>query len=95
MVRKKQGVDWGNVPSKKRSAFSLSNKEVLAIAKLALLLEEKMGRAQDIEWAIDADATPPDNIVLLQTRPAHLTIKKPESATDRMIDMIVQKFYRP
>jgi pyruvate,water dikinase len=95
VVKKKRGVEWSDVPSKKQSALSLSNDEVLAIAKLALLLEERMGRAQDIEWAIDADATPPDNIFLLQTRPAQLTVKKPESVTDRMIDLIVQKFYRP
>ena len=95
VVKKKRGVEWGEVPAKQQSALSLTNKEVLAIAKLALLLEERMGRAQDVEWAIDADATPPDNIILLQTRPARLTVKKPESVTDRMIDLIVQKFYRP
>jgi pyruvate,water dikinase len=95
VVAKKRGVEWDNVPAKKQSALSLSNKEVLAIARLALLLEERLGRAQDMEWAIDADSTPPDNIFLLQTRPAKLTVKKPESVTDRMIDLIVQKFYRP
>jgi pyruvate,water dikinase len=79
---------------KQQSAPSLSQDEVIAIAKLALLLEERLGRAQDMEWAIDAEATPPDNIVLLQTRPARLTVRKPESVTDRMIDLIVQKFYR-
>ena len=95
VVKKKLGVEWGDVPAKQQSALSLSDKEVLAIAKLALLLEEKMGGAQDVEWAIDADATPPDNLILLQTRPARLTVRKPESVTDRMIDLIVQKFYRP
>jgi len=95
VVSGKRGVEWDDVPAKQRSALSLNNDEVLAIAKLALLLEEHMGKAQDTEWAIDADATPPDNIVLLQTRPAKLTVRKPESVTDRMIDLIVQKFYRP
>ncbi len=95
VVKKKRGVERQEVPTRQQSAPSLSKKEVLAIAKLALLLEEKMGGAQDVEWAIDADATPPDNIVLLQTRPARLTVRKPESVTDRMIDLIVQKFYRP
>jgi pyruvate,water dikinase len=95
VVNKKRGVEWGNVSLKKRSALSLSNDEVSAIARLALFLEERLGSAQDTEWAIDADAIPPDNIVLLQTRPARLTVKKPESVTDRMIDLIVQKFYRP
>lgn len=95
VVNKKRGVEWDDVPPKQQSALSLSNDEVSAIAKLALMLEERLGRAQDIEWAIDADSTPPNNIFLLQTRPAKLTVKKPESVTDRMIDLIVQKFYRP
>jgi pyruvate,water dikinase len=95
VVSGKRGVGRGEVPARQQSAPSLSEDEVLAIAKLALSLEKRMGRAQDVEWAIDADATPPHNIFLLQTRPAQLTVKKPESVTDRMIDLIVQKFYRP
>jgi pyruvate,water dikinase len=95
VVQKKRGVGRDEVPARQQSAPSLSNEEVLAIAKLALLLEERMGGAQDVEWAIDADATPPDNIALLQTRPARLTVKKPESVANRIADQIVQKFYRP
>jgi pyruvate,water dikinase len=95
VVSGKRGVGRDEVPTRQQSASSLSDDEVAAIAKLALLLEDRMGRAQDMEWAIDADATPPNNIFLLQTRPAQLTVKKPESVTDRMIDLIVQKFYRP
>jgi pyruvate,water dikinase len=95
VVKKKRGVGRDEVPARQQSELSLSNEEVLAIAKLALLLEEKMGGAQDVEWAIDADATPPNNIFLLQTRPARLTVRKPESVTDRIADQIVQKFYRP
>jgi pyruvate,water dikinase len=95
VVNKKQGVGRDEVPAKKQSAPSLSDEEIVAIARLALLLEERLGRAQDMEWAIDADSSPPNNIFLLQTRPAKLTLKKPESVTDRMIDLIVQKFYRP
>jgi pyruvate,water dikinase len=94
VVSQKRGVGRDDVPLKQQSAPSLSQDEVIAIAKLALLLEERLGSAQDMEWAIDAEATPPDNIVLLQTRPARLTVRKPESVTDRMIDLIVQKFYR-
>jgi pyruvate,water dikinase len=95
VVKKKRGVERVDVPAEKQSVLSLSNDEVLAIARLALLLEERMGQAQDIEWAIDADSTPPHNIVLLQTRPARLTVKKPTSVADRIADLIVQKFYRP
>ncbi|MBA7633843.1 Phosphoenolpyruvate synthase [subsurface metagenome] len=95
VVSKKRGVGRDDVPARKQSVPSLSNDEIVAIAKLALLLEERLGRAQDLEWAIDADSSPPDNIFLLQTRPAKVTVKKPESVTDRMIDLIVKEFYRP
>jgi pyruvate,water dikinase len=95
VVNRERGVEWGDVPASKQSVPSLSKDEVLAIARLALLLEEHMGVAQDTEWAIDADSTPPHNIFLLQTRPARLTVRKPESVTDRMLDLLVQKFYRP
>ncbi|MGD9394016.1 MAG: PEP/pyruvate-binding domain-containing protein [Dehalococcoidia bacterium] len=94
VVKRKRGVGRDDVPARQQSAPSLDNNEVLAIAKLALFLEEKMGGAQDVEWAIDADATPPDNIVLLQTRPAKLTVKKAESTADRIADLMVQKFSR-
>jgi pyruvate,water dikinase len=95
VVKGERGVEWDDVPASKQSVPSLSKDEVLAIARLALFLEEHMGAAQDTEWAIDADSTPPHNIFLLQTRPARLTARKPESVTDRMLDLIVQKFYRP
>jgi pyruvate,water dikinase len=95
VVNKKQGVGRSEVPARQQLAPSLSDDEIIAVAKLALLLEERLGRAQDMEWAIDADSPPPNNLFLLQTRPAKLTLRKPEPVTDRMIDLIVQKFYRP
>ncbi|MGD9115571.1 MAG: PEP/pyruvate-binding domain-containing protein [Dehalococcoidia bacterium] len=95
VVSEKQGVGHDDVPAKKRSASSLSQKEIAAIAKIALHLEEHFDRPQDTEWAIDSDSPTPHHLLLLQTRPAKLTVRKPESVTDRMIDLIVQKFYRP
>jgi pyruvate,water dikinase len=95
VINKKRGVGWKEVPLKKQSAPCLSNYEVVAIAKLAMSLEKHLGKPQDVEWAIDADFPPPNNIFLLQTRPAKVTAKKVESATDRMIDLITKRFYRP
>jgi pyruvate,water dikinase len=95
VVTKKKGVDWYDVPLEKQSIPCLSNDEILAVAKLAILLEERLGEPQDIEWAIDSDFTPPNNIFLLQTRPAKVAASKPESVTDRMIDLIAKRFYRP
>jgi pyruvate,water dikinase len=95
VVSQKRGVRRDKVPAKQQSVPSLSDEEIVAIAKIALQLEEHFGQPQDTEWAIDTDAATPHHILLLQTRPAKLTVKKPESVTDRMIDLIVQKFYSP
>ena len=48
---------------------SLAPEEVKALAKLALKVEESFGKPVDIEWAIDADSKPPNNIFLVQARP--------------------------
>jgi pyruvate,water dikinase len=95
VITKKRGADWDDVPLEKQSIPCLSNGEIVAVAKLAIVLEERLGEPQDIEWAIDSDFTPPNNIFLLQTRPARVAANKPESVTDRMIDLIAKRFYRP
>jgi len=95
VINKERGVDWGDVPLGKQSIPCLSNDEIVAVAKLAILLEARLGKPQDMEWAIDADLPPPNNVFLLQTRPAKVAAKKPKSVTDRMIDLIAKRFYRP
>jgi pyruvate,water dikinase len=47
---------------------SLSHEELMAVAKMAKQAERFYGRPQDVEWAIDADLPPPDNVVVLQSR---------------------------
>ena len=95
VINRERGVDWDEVPLKKQSASCLSNDEIVAIAKLAMSLEERLGKPQDVEWAIDSESSLPNNIFILQTRPAEVAAKKVESVTDRMIDLITKRFYRP
>ena len=95
LITKTREVYWDDVPLEKQSMPCISNDEIVAIAKLALLLEERLGEPQDIEWAIDPAYTPPNNVFLLQTRPVKVAAKKPESVTDRMIDLIAKRFYSP
>ncbi len=95
VINKKRGVGWKAVPKKKQSVPCLSDNEVVAVAKMALLLEKHLGKPQDIEWAIDADLPPPKNIFLLQTRPVKVAAKKPGEVTDRIIDLIAKRLYRP
>jgi pyruvate, water dikinase len=53
----------------RQSEPSLSDAEVIAVARLARKAERFYRTPQDIEWAIDADLPAPDNIMLLQSRP--------------------------
>ena len=95
VITRKRGAYWDDVPLEKQSIPCLSNNEIVAVAKLAILLEERLGEPQDMEWAIDPESTTPNNVFLLQTRPAKVAAKKPESVTDRMIDLIAKRFYSP
>ncbi len=51
----------------------LSDEEVSELAKTGKQIEEYFGLPQDIEWALERN-TPPNNIVLLQTRPEKFRI---------------------
>ena len=95
VVTQKRGVGWEDVPLQKQSIPCLSNDEIVAVARLALLLEERLGMPQDVEWVIDPGLPPPNNIFILQTRPAEVAAKKAESVTERMIDLIAKRFYKP
>src|SRR5688572_16701086 len=54
-----------DVPEKDRHAFSLTDAEVLELARYAVAIERHYGRPMDIEWGKDADG----RIYVLQARP--------------------------
>jgi pyruvate,water dikinase len=69
-------VDWANgcvvrreVEPERQLQPSLTEAEVVAVAKMAKRAEKFYGRPQDVEWAVDADLPAPDNVVVLQSRP--------------------------
>jgi pyruvate,water dikinase len=57
------------VEEERRTAPSLSDDEVRAVAALARRAERHYGHPQDVEWAIDPALPADDNVVLLQSRP--------------------------
>jgi pyruvate,water dikinase len=57
------------VDAERRTAPSLSEDEVRAVAALARRAERHYGRPQDVEWAIDPHLPEGENVVLLQSRP--------------------------
>ncbi len=52
--------------------LSLSDEQIIKLAKIATQIEQHYGRPQDIEWAIDEE----NNIYILQTRPLRVKEKK-------------------
>jgi pyruvate,water dikinase len=58
------------------SAPSLTDTEILAVARLARAAEKHYGCPQDVEWAVDAELPGGENVVLLQARPETVWSKK-------------------
>ncbi len=57
-------------------APALSDEEVKELARMGLRVEEYFGQHMDIEWAIDMEIDPPNNIFLVQARPETVWSKR-------------------
>ncbi|MCD6235400.1 MAG: phosphoenolpyruvate synthase, partial [Thaumarchaeota archaeon] len=57
------------VPKEKQEVPSLSDEEVIELAKIAKRIEEHYGTPQDIEFAVDSDLPFPKNLFIVQSRP--------------------------
>jgi len=86
------GTREEDLPSEKAAAFCLTDAEVMGIGRLAKIVEAHFDNTpQDLEWAIDDDLEAPDNIVLLQARPAKLAKKK--DPADMILDHMISSLY--
>jgi len=92
VVNTEEGAEWEDTPSEMRSKPCLGDEEIKEIARLAKGLEERLGKPQDMEWAVDPDFSFPHNVFLLQTRPAKTVAKKLESAADQLAEKLVSGF---
>ena len=63
-----------DVVDRERRAFSLTDKDVIELARYAVTIEQHYGRAMDIEWGKDGDGM----IYILQARPE--TVKSQSTA---------------
>jgi pyruvate,water dikinase len=64
-----QGLKKAPVPESEREAPAVTERQLSELASTALRIEKYMKCAQDIEWAVDPDG----RLVILQTRPLHLS----------------------
>ncbi|WP_069807317.1 phosphoenolpyruvate synthase [Vulcanisaeta thermophila] len=70
VVMDERGLTKTVEPDNERAeAPSLTDEEVVALARIAINLENYYGYPLDIEWAVDADLKYPNNIFILQVRP--------------------------
>ena len=76
---------------------SLTDDEIIAIARLARAAERHYGCAQDIEWAVDDDLPAGSDIVLLQARPETVWSKKRHAvgANTDLLSSIVDTLVNP
>lgn len=94
IVSRIKGIASEEVPSDMQSIPCIDNRGLKEIARLAKILEDHLGQPQDLEWSIDPDLPLPESVFLLQTRPVKIAVRKPQSATDHIIDTMVKMIYR-
>mgnify|MGYP000619074939 CR=1 FL=1 len=66
VYKKSGGLKEVKVPRKYQTEFSLTDKEILTLAKWAVILEKYYGCPQDIEWAKDGKT---NQLFIVQSRP--------------------------
>jgi pyruvate, water dikinase len=71
------------IEPQRRTQPSLSDNQVIAVARLAKSLEKFMGAPQDIEWAIDRDLPEGMNLVALQSRPETVWSQRASTAPQK------------
>jgi pyruvate,water dikinase len=76
----------------RRTAPSLTDDQVKAVARLARLAERHYGSPQDVEWALDADLPDGQAVTLLQARPETVWSRRPATpvaaAADPMASIV-------
>ncbi|MCF6766788.1 phosphoenolpyruvate synthase [Thiotrichales bacterium 19S11-10] len=75
-----KSVEVVDVESKKKSQFSITDAQVLELAKYAMTIENHYGRAMDIEWGLDGVD---GKLYILQARPETVVSRK---ASTRVIE---------
>jgi pyruvate,water dikinase len=67
------------VDEARRTAPSLTDDQVKAVARLARRAERHYGCPQDVEWALDADLPERQGVTLLQARPETVWSRRPRA----------------
>jgi pyruvate,water dikinase len=94
-----QGTRLEPVPPEQQSQPCIDDDEVIQLATLGKRMEQAMGRAQDMEWAIGRGASGEREVFLLQARPETVWSQKPRpplaAAGSSVMDRILQSMRAP
>lgn len=95
----RQGVEWRDVDADRQSQPSVTDTQLVEIARLAKAAERHYGSPQDVEWAVDRHLPEGENIVLLQSRPETVWSRKERRTVARpgggFMDGIVSTLLSP
>ena len=85
------------LPEEQVNTPSVTDEEIIAIARLARAAEKHYGCPQDIEWAVDDDLPAGEDTVLLQARPETVWSKRHRSvgAKADLVSSIVDTLVNP
>ena len=79
-----------DVPVELQEVSSLTDEEIIELAKVGLKIEEHFGVPMDIEWAYEANCPFPENLFLLQARPMK-AMPEYRDDVDKILDMMLKK----
>jgi len=79
-----------DMPIELQEVSSLTDEEIIELAKVGLKIEEHFGVPMDIEWAYDANRPFPENLFLLQARPMK-PLPEYKDAVDKILDMMLKR----
>ncbi len=74
------------LPPEKAKAPSLHDDEVITLAKYGISIEKHYNHPMDIEWAIDKEIKPPNNIFIVQARPETVWSAKKEKKAEEEVE---------
>ena len=92
-------VEKAEIEGPRRTAASVTDEQLVAVAMLARRAEKHYGCPQDVEWAIDRHLPDGENVVMLQSRPETVWSQKPArpvtSGPVSSLDSIVSTLLSP
>jgi pyruvate,water dikinase len=96
-VRNRPKVGRVELPTDKVSTASVTDEEIVRIARLARVAEKHYGCPQDVEWALDDDLPAGEDVVLLQARPETVWSKRKRAvgASSDLMASIVDTLINP